>query len=125
MSKVSEHLYEMHKFHHGDRGEAIANHQTALEKATAMEPDGGPHTTLLKAEIARHQKAQAYHAEGMTECAKAIQDHLNKLVPTNISVVVPEHPGLRAIPRAGQPAIPAKPDVPLEFAKMFAIDDGE
>jgi hypothetical protein len=121
MSRVSEHLHAMHKFHHEGRGEAIANHTAALEKAMAMEPNGMV-TTLLKAEIARHQKAQVYHGEAMTECEKATADHLNKLQPTQISGIVPDVP--RPVPRFGQP-VPAKPNVPIEFEKVFSIEDDE
>lgn len=124
MSKVSEHLFEHHKVMHKDRADAIANNQAALDKAAGMEP----HTSFHKAEIARHTKALAHHAACMDECSKAAQSedleklNSNRLVPTNVSVVVPDVPNVRAIPRFGSRPIPTE-TTPVEFAKI--IGDGE
>ena len=54
----------------------------------------------------------------------------NTIVPTGVSAVTPTHPGITAVPRNGQPApapvaIPAEPNVPLEFKKLFSVEDGE
>lgn len=88
MSKVSEHLHEFHEAMHQDRTDAIGIHEAALDKAAGIEP------AFHKAEIARHSKAQAYHAAKMEECSKAVAaDDLLKrdqLQPTRISRVVPD-----------------------------------
>ena len=70
MSSMKEHLHEIHKAQHEDRAAAIANCKTALEKAAGMEPNGGPTTTYLKAEIVRHQSMLDHHAAGMEACAR-------------------------------------------------------
>ena len=110
MSKTttSEHLHAFHKASHEDRTQAIANCTKALDKASGMEPAGGPTTTFLKAEIARHETMQMHHADGMAQCEKAINDHLNKMVPTAVSGITPNRPDITAVPRNGQPAIPAR-----------------
>ena len=49
---------------------------------------------------------------------------MNKLQPTNISAVVPDAPGVRAVPRAGQRSVEeAKPQVEARFAKLVAVDE--
>lgn len=125
MSKVSEHLHAFHKAMHQDCSDAILNHQTALEKAGAMEPAGGTHTTFLKAEIARYQKKLAHHADGMAECAKAIEAsnlHKNETEPTRVSGVAPENPRLRAVPRFGsKPMAEAAAAVGPEMSKMLGL----
>jgi hypothetical protein len=118
MSKVSEHLHALHKAMHQDRTDAIANCNAGLEKASSMEPAGGPHTTFLKAEIARHTKALAHHSAGMEECSKATEGDLNKLVPTRVVGVVPSRP--TAVPRHGQPEVKNVPSP--EFAKLLGTD---
>jgi hypothetical protein len=43
--------------------------------------------------------------------------------PMGISAVAPTPPGITAVPRAGQPQLPAKPNVPVQFAKLVSVDD--
>lgn len=47
----------------------------------------------------------------------------NTVVPTHVSGVAPAAPGITAVPRAGAPAALPVANVPLEFQKVFAIDD--
>jgi hypothetical protein len=47
----------------------------------------------------------------------------DKVIPDAISRVTPTLPGLRAVPRAGQQAVPEKPNVPLEFEKLVSVED--
>jgi len=70
-----------------------------------------------------HEAHQAFHSE----CAKAAHAaDLAKAVPTNVSAVAPDAPGIRAVPRAGQrPIEEAKPQVEAQFAKLVAVDEGE
>lgn len=49
----------------------------------------------------------------------------DKLVPTNVSALAPNRPGLTMVPRGGQPAVPEKPNVPLEFEKLVRVDEDE
>jgi hypothetical protein len=80
------------------------------------------------------------HEKAMTMCAKADEsDDLNKsgtvadlvkrltalentVQPTNVSAVAPDRFGLRAVPRYGQQPIPERPNVPVEFEKLVAIE---
>ena len=106
MTKVSEHLHAFHRAAHGHHAEMVAAHQTALEKAAAMEPGGGPHSTFLKTSIASHEKMAAHHLAQMAECQKAVESDLNKTMPlpAGLSIVAPDRPGIRAVPRTGSPA---------------------
>jgi hypothetical protein len=126
MSKVSEHLHAFHKAMHQDRTDAIVNCNAALDKAVGMEPGGGPHTTFLKAEIARHGRALAHHASGVEECSKAVEAELTKgdaVVPTGVSALAPPRDGgsVRMIVRAGQPTAADRPVDPL-LAKILGCD---
>ena len=47
----------------------------------------------------------------------------NMVVPTNVSGVTPNRPDITAVPRNGQPAVPTAPNVPLEFQKVFSVED--
>src|SRR5580700_11322715 len=101
MASVREHLHGGHEFNYQDRTDAIDNCNAALDKVAAMEPTGGPITTFLKAEIARHTLAKAHHASGMEECDKSASDDLDKVTPTRVSSIAPARPTITAIPRFG------------------------
>jgi hypothetical protein len=80
-----------------------------------------------RAAAARHQASAQQHHEMMTriesaKVAKAVAE--NRLAPDRISSVG-AHPTM--VTRFGQPNPgPAqKPDVPLEFSKLFSVDDEE
>ena len=54
------------------------------------------------------------------------EDLLDKLVPTEISAVIPTVPGIRAVPRAGQRDNGGMPVVAHELEKFVSIgDEGE
>jgi hypothetical protein len=93
------------------------------------------------AEMAEHC---AKCAKAAGEAEKAVGDELRKMAPASvesyvremimktvgdmvqpmgISAVAPTPPGITAVPRAGQPALPAKANVPLQFAKL--VDGGD
>ena len=124
MATASEHLYNFHKAAHAHHSEMIAAHRTALEKAAAMEPAGGPHTTFHKSAIASHERMQAHHASAMEECSKAMAGEFEKspqLMPTQVSTVYPAT-AVRAVPRNGAPAMPTPPAVDLEFQKLVDVE---
>jgi hypothetical protein len=45
------------------------------------------------------------------------------VVPDGVQRVLREFPGLTAIPRTGQPSNPGKPNVPLQFEKLIAVEE--
>jgi hypothetical protein len=105
--------------------EAMADDHKALAKASGE--CAADHLTLAK-----------FHAEKMEECAKAAADddltkgtsdllkrleHLeNTVVPSRISSVTPNAPGVTAVPRAGQRAFAEKPIVATQFQKLVEIE---
>ena len=107
----------------------MAEHHVTLAKAHAdmaedCEPDSPQHEF--------HKNSSNAHA-GMGETAveackmlmesqKAMGVDLDALVPTNVSAVTPNHPGVRAVPRVGMRPIPV-PDVDVEFSKIFGTDE--
>jgi hypothetical protein len=83
-----------------------------------------------------HEEMEGEHAdcaEFFTRCAKdggepaakaaGFSNSRTGLVSDRVNGIVPEAPNVRAIPRAGAPTIPARPDVPLEFEKLVSVDD--
>ena len=137
MSTVREHLSAHHakaaKFH-----EAAAKEHSGLAESHhgSAKLDGAAHDGA----IGTHHKTMAAHHEKLSDLHKGYADHhssqaeacmkgmdagdLNKLVPTNVSGVTP---GVRIVPRHGQPAPGSaeKPNVPVEFQKMFSVEDEE
>jgi hypothetical protein len=134
MATMKEHLSAHHataaKFH----AAAAAEHSglAALHHGLAK-LDGAAHDGAIgehhKTMAAHHEKLSSlhkgyadHHATQSEACAKAADGDLNKLQPLNgISAV---NPGVRAVPRAGQRE-PAKLNVPVEFQKMFSVEDEE
>jgi hypothetical protein len=61
-----------------------------------------------------------------TEFEKTFERDYSQAVPTNVSAVAPNAPGIVAVPRPGAPpAASVKPNVAPEFQKVFSIDDEE
>jgi hypothetical protein len=135
--KVGEHFIQGHK-------DAIALHEKmaksaraqaksfrALHAASGAADDATtPHSELADQcdeQANLHDQAVANHEAAMEACSKAAEDALNKLVPDDIRGVVPPYPGVTAIPRAGAPPMGSgqRPNVPLEFAKLFEVDDDD
>jgi hypothetical protein len=126
-TSMKEHLVTVHKRlskHHA----AVSGHY--LDMADCMgKADNGDESTKAKGSLealaGEHSDMAQFHEDCAAKCSKAAADELNKLVPSNVSAVVPNAPGIRAIPRPGQPPISEKPNVPLEFEKIFSISDDE
>jgi hypothetical protein len=139
MSTMREHLADMHKRHQqhhelkatvhktmATHFKKLAGHFTKTEVTEAekdahgtLEALSNEHDTLWQ----EHSDLAEYHEQQMEACSKAMDSDLNKLIPTQVSGVTPERP--RAIPRHGQPAVPAAPNVPLEFMKLVTVDEQE
>jgi len=113
MSKVSE----FHKLYHAHHDQRISDHEEAMD----AEEKGSSRHAFHKRSIARHETLRDYHA---AEMGKATADELNKsdLVPTNVSALTPDKPGVRAIPRYGQQT-PERPAVPEQFAHLAQVED--
>jgi hypothetical protein len=125
--KKASHHEEMHKSHTAH----AALHDT-LYKSTAMQVHkdfAAQHRADAKTHegMAEHYSAQGdHHADQAEKCMKAADGDLNKLVPTGVSGVTPTR--VVAVPRAGQRPLPTsadKPDVPIEFQKLFTVEDEE
>jgi hypothetical protein len=124
-TSMKEHLVTVHKRlskHHA----AVSGHY--LDMADCMgKADNGDESTKAKGSLetlaSEHSDMAQFHEDCAAKCSKAAADELNKLVPSNVSAVVPDY--IRAVPRAGAPPAAIKPNVPLEFEKVFAIDDDE
>ncbi|MCU1317253.1 MAG: hypothetical protein JWN63_2575 [Candidatus Acidoferrum typicum] len=135
---MREHLSNFHKRQSAHHAGKAAFHATAAEHFKKLAGHIGKSETteasedskgILAALAAMHEEQSqehagmgGFHAEQMEECSKAADGDLNKLVPTRISAVAPTPPGVRAVPRAGQPA-PENITVPEEFAKLAQVED--
>jgi hypothetical protein len=99
-------------------------------KAAGMDKAAGHHKTIAESHrsMAAHHRGENKHHLGqsarLAASAKADADRdLNKIVPTNIHMVIPDASGIRAVPRGGQPMIPARANVPIEFSHLVKIED--
>jgi hypothetical protein len=143
MSTVRGHLQEVHTrlaSHHiakAKHHKAMATHFRKFHKA--MEDDGDGMDSFENIASA-HDEISGEHedcAQFHVDCAKSLSGdgepsakafgmdssarRTASIAPDRISGVAPEAP--RAVPRAGAPTIPARPEVPLEFEKLVAVDD--
>jgi hypothetical protein len=148
MSKLSEHLASHHKVaaaHHAGMEKlhrSIAAVHSGLHKESGVTGDEDSPNAQLAAHhdgLADMHKAHAAHHSSMMEAyAKTVEsDDLNKLlekisekigdrlVPTQVSAVLPNRPGVTLVPRGGQQPVPVKPNVPLEFEKLVMVDEDE
>jgi hypothetical protein len=116
MSKttVSEHAIAAH---HAFHNTAAALHKTA---AAGEKTDASFH----KGMAAAHEECAGKLAECMKALAAADLEKSRQL-PAGITNVTPERPTVRPIPRTGAPAPGERtaPNVPLEFVKLFSVDD--
>ena len=139
MSTVRQHLQTLHTNladHHQKKTEhhakmashfaKLAKHLGKTETTEAAKDSKGILEALASEheEMSQHHAGQVEHHNAQVEaCMKADAGDLNKLVPTSVSAVTP---GVRAVPRPGQQPVnkaPEKPNVPLEFQKMFEVED--
>jgi hypothetical protein len=145
MASAREHMKNTHGQEQARWGELakafgeMGEHVRDLHKKTGMagESDLAADCDKVSGIAQAHSD---FHGSAFEECSKATdaedlhkrmqaadQERQNaRLVPTEVFGAIPDHPNIRAVPRAGQPApAPVKPNVPLEFEKVFAVDDDE
>ena len=113
--------------HHGVKAEAYH----ALSEAEADPTVKKTYQALG----AHHEGEQSYHEEQASCHAKAakaeVAAELSKTppaLPKGFTVAAPTPPGVTMVPRNGAfvpPAPAAEPNVPLQFKKLFTIEDQE
>ena len=145
MSTLRQHLKKFHETaadHHDELAKCFHKLSSLGKGAKSHMSDdaiAADELTQCLGKIAgAHQLRSAYHKEAMAECEKIAADDLNKsssdlikrlehlegqIVPTRVSAIAPNAPGIRAVPRAGAPNAPARPEVPLQFAKLVEIEE--
>ena len=134
MRRTSEHMADGHQAEAKHQGELAkskrreAEIHRSMHKAAGMSDDQeGPHAQLANecdkaADL--HEAHQAKHLEFMAECQKATQDYLSKtIVPDSVHGIVTAWPAATLVPRSGAPAVPQKPNVPVEFEHFVQVDD--
>ena len=135
MKTVRQHLANFHKAaaeHHAGIAEdhtKLGTYHEALAKCLgkAVSDDAGAKKHLEDIAATHHASAERnrnyaeFHTNAVEECMKGADvEDLSKLVPTNISAVVPSRAGVTMVPRYGQPV--AK-NVDPQFAELVATDD--
>jgi hypothetical protein len=128
-ASVREHLIHLHKTA-ADHHKELAGHYEGLSKCLDKAEGADSGKTFLKAIADEHSSMAQFHTDAANACEKAtasadLEKRADTLVPTNISAVVPDRPGVRAVPRAGQQPIQTGPNVPLEFSKLVSTEDEE
>jgi hypothetical protein len=145
MGRVSEHLKGFHKsaMERCDTVSKCVGKLAGMAKASKSDmkdaDEEGLCGTLQKISDAFADGA-SYHKSAMQECSKAdVADELNKaatpefekrlrhledtIVPSRVSAITPNAPGVRAVLRHGAPELPARPNVPIQFEKLVAIEE--
>jgi hypothetical protein len=146
-----EHMRKTHAGIAGGHRAAAAMHRTfskchdaAMQKTTKDDPQHAFHKSAKEAHDAaatdQDQRAdyhdamgekceQAKKIAGDQDLSKGSSDILRRLeliegtiIPTKVSAVVPNAPGVTAVPRAGQRQVNGKANVPIAFEKMVAIE---
>jgi len=136
MSTVRQHLQNLHtnlaahnqkkSEHHAKMAEHFTKLAGHFKKTEVTEATKDAKATLeaLAAEheeMSQHHAGQVEHHNAQVEaCMKADAGDLTKMVPTNVSGVVPSR--VVAVPRAGQQPV-NKTVVPTEFKHLFATED--
>jgi len=138
MGSVKEHLVAVHKKFAADDTDAAAFHSSSAEhlhklaghyKKTEMTEAEKDAHGAIEALAAQHEERSAqksgmsaYHTDCAEKCSKADDGDLSKLIPTSVSAVAPNRPGITAVPRAGSPPLPVRdPNDP--FVKIIGIDE--
>jgi hypothetical protein len=143
MGRVADHLKKFHQHaaeHHGELAKCYGKVASFGKAAKSQMKDGeGDSLAECLQKIAdMHSDASEFHKEMMAACEKVAGDDLNKgtsdllkrlehlenrIEPTRISAVTPTAPGVRAVPRAGQPSLSERPNVPVQFEHLVKIGD--
>lgn len=111
---------------------ATAMHGLAKSFSKAAKDDENEHSKKFSAlarahegAVAEHQRLAEFHGEQKEACAKAAEGDLAKLVPSSVSRITPDNPQFRVVPRAGQRPIADAATVPLEFQRLFKVDEDD
>jgi hypothetical protein len=133
---VKSHLQEFHnkgaEFNkaHADHHRKMSEHHAGLSEAQDGEV-AKLHKHMAKAhtDMAELCDEHAAHCEEMSSLidsmTKAAGMNSDALVPDNVRGIITHFPGVTAVPRAGQRAIPEQTEVPPEFEKLLAIETGD
>jgi hypothetical protein len=136
---AEEHMAGLHRRHSNHFTETAQSHKTmaghhealaAHFKKTVDDEGTAAHKAHAALAEAHHDRAEkdsvlaAWHHNSMEECEKAVKAELakgNAVAPTEISVVAPDRPNIRAVPRAGQPEI--RLAVTPELSKLLGLNE--
>lgn len=151
MSKMSDQFHKMYAQHHTEKAQIHFDHHEAHASMAKHHAEGPEHefhkskAALHEAAHESHVKLAAYHEKmqkasadelnkGTVELPASLEDAVksvflkmfgNTVMPSNVSGITPDRPGApRMVPRAGMQPIPETPNVPFEFQKLVAIEDG-
>jgi hypothetical protein len=145
MGRVSDHLKGFHKsaMERCNTVSKCVGELAGMAKASKSDlkpdgDDGGLCGTLQKIADAFADGA-GYHKDAMAECSKVTDSEFTKgasddfikrleklentIVPSRVSAITPTAPGIRAVPRAGQREIPARPEVPIQFEHLVRVEE--
>ncbi len=112
---------------------SLFSRSAAAAGASLTSPSGNPFEDMVKETTAQLAKKTLETFDTDSEVKQFMRETImkmvgeaigNTIVPTNVSAVVPTAPDITAVPRHGQPsAVAVKPNVPLEFEKLFTVDE--
>lgn len=144
MGKIADHLKTVHEHLVGHHSELAKSYhelsslgKAAKSKMRDEEIVSDKITQCLGKIAATHQATAQFHKDMMGESSKVTGDELSKngsdlvkrleilestIIPTKVSAITPNAPGVTAVPRAGQRAFSEKPNVPVAFEKLVAIE---
>jgi hypothetical protein len=127
MASGREHMASNHQKEQGHWTEfakgfgELSTHIRTVHKETGMNGDCKAAEACDKLSGLAQAHAD-YHAAQVEACMKAVDGELNKLIPHQVSSV---YSHAVPVPRGGQPPLPGKPNVPLQFQKLVAVDEDE
>jgi hypothetical protein len=108
---------------------SATEHHTAMARLAesamnSCEEDSEQHG-MYKAAMDAHINHAECCAECAKSCGKADGDDLEKIImPSQVSGIVPNAPGIRAVPRAGQREMPTGA-IDADFAHLAQVEGGE
>jgi hypothetical protein len=125
---------------HKDMEQGMADEHNAMQKAAGTaDAHHGRMAAFHQHKAHTHEQSAADLREAAEKCKKAADDELGKntgdlakrlerlentIIPTGISRVTPNAPGVTAVPRAGSRPMPSeKPNVPIQFEKLVSIEE--
>jgi hypothetical protein len=125
---------------HKDMEQGMADEHSAMQKASGTaDSHHGRMRDLHQHKANTHEQSAKDYRDAAAKCTKAAGDDdlekgttsdllkrieriENTIQPTRVSAVTPTAPGVTAVPRAGQCSIGDRPNVPVQFEKLVAIE---